>query len=82
MDDNRIEISQELRISAAVHFWIDRDEWNAMSTEQKRAKLEDAAQTAAIRCDNDTITCGAGVNMSATIPGISEDEFTVYDPED
>jgi hypothetical protein len=82
MDDNMIEISQELRISAAIHFWVDRDEWNALSAAEKRAKLEDAAQTAAIRCDNDTIVCSASVNMSATIPGISEDEFTVYDPAD
>lgn len=74
-----IEISQPVTISACVNFWIDRDEWLAMSEAERASLILDHVQTAGVRCDADVFHTPDG-NFSATISG-PEGDFEVYDPE-
>ena len=50
MQRTAIEISIPVKIEGAIHFWIERDEWEAMSDEQRKETLDDHVTAAAIRC--------------------------------
>lgn len=80
---NRIEITLPIQIEAGIHFWMDRDEWNRMSKDQKRAAIERQLDIAAIQVDRDAINYGEGT-ISATIYGpapVDLQEVSVYDPK-
>ncbi len=80
MAEDRIEISQEVAISASVAFWIDRAEWLAMTPESRKAKIEEHVAAAAHRFDSDVLTIDGSTNLCATISK-SEGSFEVYDPD-
>lgn len=87
MTKGRIEISQNVTIEASIHFWIDREEWEAMTDDQKREYIGDKIDSAAIRCSNDTIVIDGSVNMSASVSGpdnaaIDLAAVSIYDPEE
>lgn len=81
-----IEISLDVEVNAGVHFWVDRDEWNTMSDERKREKINDVMNAIAIQLANDSIPFDAG-RMSAELIGPTETEIDlskvdVYDPDE
>ncbi len=76
---NSIEISQPVAITANVNFWIDRDEWRAMTEAERAGLIAEHVASAAFRCDDDVFHTPDG-NFSATISGPAGD-FEIYDPE-
>ena len=86
MQRTAIEISIPVKIEGAIHFWIERDEWEAMSDEQRKETLDDHVTAAAIHCDDDCIRVTADTTISASItdPQRGEADLSqveIYDPE-
>lgn len=81
-----IEISIPVKIVGAIHFWIERDEWEEMTPEQRKERLDDHVTAAAIRCDDDCIRVTADTTISASIiepqRGAADlAQVEIYDPE-
>ncbi len=84
-NSGQIEISQDVTIQAAIHFWVDRAEWAAMDDDAKRATIGDKIDAAAIRASNDCFDFPGGT-ISASIDGpdtekINLDQVSIYDPD-
>lgn len=85
MFSGQIEISQTVHIEAAIHFRVERDEWEAMTDDQRREAIGRQIDSAAIRASNDCFDYPDGT-ISASIFGpenkdINLDEIEIYDPE-
>ena len=84
MERTDIEISVSVQIEAGIHFWVDRDEWNSMSDDEKLAAIGEQIDAASIRANNDCFDYPSGT-ISANIYGPDNDkinlaEIDIYDP--
>lgn len=83
---DRIEISLDVDILAGIAFWVDRDLWNLMTNEEKRARIGSVIDSIAAQLVNDRIEFEAG-SLSAEIIGPDNDKIVLgqvraYDPDD
>lgn len=86
MRDNRLEITLPIEVAAAVHFWIEREEWEAMTPEQRQDRVSDAVNLAYLRLADDCIRVDPATTISAMLTepelgGVDLSKVEVYDPE-
>ena len=92
-DDGRIEISLDIKLSAGVGFWVERDEWGAMSDEQRASYTEARLDDVAAMFNRDVIgvpsAAGDRMYLAASLVGPSRDEllegaaaYSIYDPNE
>jgi hypothetical protein len=92
-DGGRIEISFDIKLSASAGFWVDRDEWDAMSDEQRAAYTEARLDDVAAMFDHDVVDVpsadGSRMFFAASLVGPSRDElldgaanYSIYDPNE
>lgn len=78
---NDIEISFDMKATVCGRFWIDRDEWNALTEDQRADCIQtfiDNANRAFDRNEMDIPGEAGGVYVHAS--GI-DGEFSEYDPD-
>jgi hypothetical protein len=92
-DDGRIEISLDIKLSAGVGFWVERDAWGAMSDEQRASYTEARLDDVAAMFDHDVVDVPSAaderVYLAASLVGPSRDElldgaanYSIYDPNE
>lgn len=77
--DTDIEVSFDIKASVCGRFWINRDEWAAMSPASRNAKIEEIIDAANTTFDRGDIDVGPGlIHVNAVA---IEGEPGVYDPQ-
>lgn len=85
-----IEVSFDVKVTAGVGFNVNRAEWEAMSDEDKRKRIQDAIDKAAIMYSDDVTSVpdleGGFVSMQIVGPEADEldlvKDLSIYDPEE
>ncbi len=86
MERTGIEISFPIELAADLNIWVNREDWNAMSGEERQAFLSDKVELAYIRFADDCIRIDPTATVSAMLTnpemgGIDLSRISVYDPE-
>jgi hypothetical protein len=81
---DKIEVSASVNMLSNLLFWVDREQWNAMTAEQRAAFFEDkiadmnsAFENTAPRYDGTPFLVATIMERDKT----EEGEFAIYDPE-
>jgi hypothetical protein len=84
MNEPEIEISFDVKTSATVRVWVDRNVWEKMSEDKRQAFLNEQADDVAANVTNrGTFELWAGTHLSVSLDGgdATPIEYAEYDPE-
>lgn len=76
---SEIEISFEVKATVSGRFWVDRDEWAALSPDEKASRLEAFVDASNRAFDRNEVDVGDG-SVYVHAVGVDHD-FGVYDPD-